>query len=808
MADLTNQPTVNDLNEGEQRFVDALPIQETLTNPDGFIDLLMRPVKLSQEQIEDILSAIPIVMSATNVSSETARNSMLRALAAQLGDIELTPLGIPEMKEQIQTKFHRSLIEPGTVVGIRAAEALGGPITQMALKTFHFSGSSKNISAGVDAIRELLNVTKERKRENMTIRFKDQHLDHDQIIERQADIVGLMVSEILDDHTVDLVDALERYWWHDVFSVVTGRSVPMSRWVLRLTFDVNVLFAYKVEMEQLAASIEAGSPTGVVCVYSPTSEGIIDIYPDEALIIESLKEYNLPLQDTGAMIFLTQIVQPNLDKIQVKGVPGIRKLYPVAIPVWSIVADEIRAFSDEQADAVAQQGDVEMANNMRRAWFLVYNKLKMRTTGMGVEKLKALCTTVGMAIHTEGPDYLTVVMPAVPELVRESAPGRNVTKPGIYVQVLVEADTKDENRYEEEQRRLGNRLFRRPPTALQRAARFMYADTDGTNLRTVLGRDDVDSEHTSSSNAYEIFLCLGIEACRNFLVSELLNIITMEGDYINARHVVTLVEFMCNRGEPLAITFSGVSRQPIGALAKASFQRPMETFAQAGGFGRREEIKSTSTSIYVGKRTELGTGFFDMQADDEAIAQFQQQLNQNDPNQRMELDPERFGRQIDELEDLTFGSGMMDFNDEADLAGAGLDMMFMGTMTTGATVPTIGATTVIQNQPLPTDPTIIELKAQPIIPQQLAGIVNQLVGVPGVVQQQTQPQQPVVVPLATPTRTPVVTAPLPVPVVTNTGLPSLQPTGLPTLGGFTQQGFLRPRGEQNIQLVNTNQFLQ
>lgn len=797
MADLNTENIA--LNENEQRFIDALPSQ------DNVIDLLMRPVKLSQEQIQDILTAIPVILSATNVSSETARNSMLQALANQLSDIELTPLGIPDMKEQIQAKFYRSLVEPGTVVGIRAAEALGGPITQMALKTFHFSGSSKNISSGVDAMRELLNVTKERKRENMTIRFKDQHLDHDAIIERQADIVGLMVSEILDDHTVDLSDALERYWWHDVFPLVTGRTVPNSRWVLRLIFDVNVLFAYKVEMEQLATAIEAGSPNGVVCVYSPTSDGIIDIYPDEALIIESLREYNLPLQDTGAMIFLTQVVQPNLDKIQVKGVPGIHKLYPVAIPVWSIVADEIRAFSDEQADAVAQGGDLEMAGNMRRVWFLVYNKLKMRTSGIGIEKLRTLCETVGMVIHTEGPDFLTVVMPIVPDTI--TAPGRNINRPGVYVQALMDADTQDENRYEEEQRRLGNRLFRRPPTALQRAARFMYADTDGTNLRTVLGRDDVDADHTVSSNAYEIFLCLGIEACRNFLVSELLNIIMMEGDYINARHVVTLVEFMTNRGEPLPITFSGVARQPIGALAKASFQRPMETFAQAGGFGRREEIKSTSTSIYVGKRTELGTGFFDMQTDDNAIAQFQQQLNQTNPNQRVELDPERFGRQIDELEDLTFGSGMMDFNEDPDLSNAGLDMMFMGTMgTTTPVIPTIGANTVIQSQPLPTDPVSIELKAEPIIPQQLAAVANQLVNVPGIAQEPNRPPAPVVVPVTTPTRTPVVTTPLPVqtPQQPVQGLPPM----LPNLGAFTQGTFLRPRGEQRVQQVSTAQFLQ
>ena len=126
---------------------------------------------------------------------------------------------------------------------------------------------------------------------------------------------------------------------------------------------------------------------------------------------------------------------------------------------------------------------------------------------------------------------------------------------------------------------------------LLKASSMVYADTDGTNLRDILGRDDVDPTRTISNDVHEIKSVLGIEAARNFLISEINSVIAHEGTYINPRHIILLVDFMTSLGDVYGVTFSGVSRQPIGPLAKASFERAMDTFKEASLFGTMETIQ-------------------------------------------------------------------------------------------------------------------------------------------------------------------------------------------------------------------------
>ena len=126
------------------------------------------PRKLSPEEIAGILNAVPFVMSCdgaytadhtinwtvapedilpdlktinpdipgtTKTTADSVRFSILKRLASQLLDAIVSPLGLEDLKEQILYQFEKSRIHPGSMVGVTAAEALGGPITQMALNS-------------------------------------------------------------------------------------------------------------------------------------------------------------------------------------------------------------------------------------------------------------------------------------------------------------------------------------------------------------------------------------------------------------------------------------------------------------------------------------------------------------------------------------------------------------------------------------------------------------------------------------------------------------------------------------------------
>ncbi|KAM0680023.1 hypothetical protein GINT2_001710 [Glugoides intestinalis] len=64
-----------------------------------------------------------------------------------------------DLKEFLSERYVNSLIDPGTSVGVIAAQSIGEPSTQMTLNTFHLAGvGGKNVTLGIPRLREILLV--------------------------------------------------------------------------------------------------------------------------------------------------------------------------------------------------------------------------------------------------------------------------------------------------------------------------------------------------------------------------------------------------------------------------------------------------------------------------------------------------------------------------------------------------------------------------------------------------------------------------------------------------------------------------
>jgi len=522
----------------------------------------MKPRRLTDEEIKGILDVIPMVNSASEEVGEYNRTSMLKTLREQLKEIVVTPLGIDDIKKEHIRQFNKSRVKPGSVVGVTAAEALGQPITQMALNSFHQSGSSKNVTYGIDRIRELINASKELKNNSCSIFFNNQNLSFDDIIMKvRPAITEIKVKDLVkgipDIETAEQINQDEP-WWYGPYRMLI-RNDFQSNSVLRLDIDVNMLYAYKINMKDIARVIEEDQ--SVICVYSPMNVGEIHVYPIEKSIATKIKMEGVVDRKNASIDLLCKQIIPALDKLTIIGVTGIKQIYPIEAPVWQIVKDEQRT------------GSVE------RGWFLILNEVRMKITGIKIDKLVHLCKIAGMKVFKVRTNYIGVQTPT----------GES---PTLMIQEIIKTDKKEEKEYEDNKRREGSRVIRRPPTEIMIASQMVYADSDGSlfkgtvsTLRTLLAHPNIDSTRTYCNNVHEINKVLGIEAARSFLIKEFSDVIGYEGAYINPRHIVLLVDFMVSLGQVNGITFTGISRQPIGALEKASFEQAMDTFKEAAGFG-------------------------------------------------------------------------------------------------------------------------------------------------------------------------------------------------------------------------------
>jgi DNA-directed RNA polymerase II subunit RPB1 len=133
----------------------------------------------------------------------------------------------------------------------------------------------------------------------------------------------------------------------------------------------------------------------------------------------------------------------------------------------------------------------------------------------------------------------------------------------------------------------------------------------GSSFLKCCGIEGINPYRTFSNNMWDIYNILGIEACREFLIQEFLNVISADA-FINSRHVELLVDSMLYSGLITSISRYGLKASKKGPLSKSSFETSLDHFLKAGIHADVESTNGVSASIMVGKRTKTGTGLCDL----------------------------------------------------------------------------------------------------------------------------------------------------------------------------------------------------
>ena len=114
---------------------------------------------------------------------------------------------------------------------------------------------------------------------------------------------------------------------------------------------------------------------------------------------------------------------------------------------------------------------------------------------------------------------------------------------------------------------------------------------------------------------WEIYNIFGIEATRQFLIEEFMDVVSSDGTFVNTSHVELLVDMMVYTGSIISISRYGQKKVGSGPLSKASFEESLENFLKAGLNGEKETTDGVSASIILGKLPKAGTGVFDLKVD-------------------------------------------------------------------------------------------------------------------------------------------------------------------------------------------------
>jgi DNA-directed RNA polymerase II subunit RPB1 len=151
-------------------------------------------------------------------------------------------------------------------------------------------------------------------------------------------------------------------------------------------------------------------------------------------------------------------------------------------------------------------------------------------------------------------------------------------------------------------------------------------DTVGSNLIDILALDFIDFSKTFSNDIIETYNIFGIEAARQAIYNELVDVIEFDGTYVNAHHLGLLCDRMTYTNKMISIFRHGINNDNIGPIAKASFEETPEMFLRAARHGELDMMHGVSANIMCGQEGAFGTNSFqvyldmnEMQKVDEAV---------------------------------------------------------------------------------------------------------------------------------------------------------------------------------------------
>lgn len=348
---------------------DTSQMQEALKNMEH-----QKRILLTYKQINELADCFMLPFKGIDIVMESV-NSQIRWLTFVLfEDITIYPGIFQEWKQKLKNMYWSSLLEPGTGIGAITSDAIGQQATQALLNTFHSVGTAK--SGGPDGIKENITLSANRKILYSILHMKNSRMTFGEMMALKRRFIGVTITDLLllpeqsgeslvvdigkeinndpftpgrtDEEKFKIFNSNHSWWYgrynfngvHD-FTNIT----PRKRTCLRLKFDTQKLFDYKITTTAIATFINKykfqftipkrfSKSTSkrtvedhhVYAVPSPTHIGIVDIFTMNTSEVED-------------HLLISLIHGKEFSNLVIGGIAGISNFYAVSTGITRLMRD-------------------------------------------------------------------------------------------------------------------------------------------------------------------------------------------------------------------------------------------------------------------------------------------------------------------------------------------------------------------------------------------------------------------------------------------------------------------------------------
>lgn len=276
--------------------------------------------------------------------------------------------------QTIILNYKRSIISPGEMVGMVAAQSIGEPTTQMTLNTFHFAGvaSKSNVTRGVPRIEEILSLSASIKNPSLTVYLKEE----DQMNKDKANTIQYMLehtklAEIVtsvsicfdpdDMKTLIEEDKLTMAQYREfenmigeclqqqqdqssvtaataaaattaAVSVTAADMSEKSKWIIRMELDPETMLEKNITMDDVNFALSNSYRDEISCVYSDYNADKLvfrirmkNVLKSEGKGVNKKKVLN-SLDQSDQIYILKNFQDQLLDNIVLRGIKNINKV--------------------------------------------------------------------------------------------------------------------------------------------------------------------------------------------------------------------------------------------------------------------------------------------------------------------------------------------------------------------------------------------------------------------------------------------------------------------------------------------------
>jgi DNA-directed RNA polymerase II subunit RPB1 len=247
----------------------------------------------------------------------------------------------------IRLTYMKSIVAPGEMVGMIAAQSLGEPATQMTLNTFHLAGvaTKSNVTRGVQRLEEILSLSREPENPSCTVYLKeDEESDNQRAIEVMQRLQHTRLRQVISDikicfdpddlNTLIEEDAglLQQYkYYTDMFDECTeendGTEYVKSKWIVRMELDQEKMLEHGLTMDDVYYGVKTGYGDSLSCVYSDYNADKL-VFRIRKMDLPSVAKKASgkidPLDQSDQIYLLKGFQETLLDSLVLRGVKDIR----------------------------------------------------------------------------------------------------------------------------------------------------------------------------------------------------------------------------------------------------------------------------------------------------------------------------------------------------------------------------------------------------------------------------------------------------------------------------------------------------